>query len=202
MHLGQSLHDQAVLDLHPAPGAGAEAGPSDLSAKRPGSDVIDADLQTESEKEQQTVIRGNVEAFLSKINKSVSSGNITHPTSNSEVFSTAAHRQTSLKINVRVCWGHLISWQLQSRWSRVVSQIEVKFDIDANGILSVTAVDSGTGKKQDITITGASILLSDEQMKFQKRWNYQADSVVYQTEKQLKELGALSKRKLRKNYKG
>ncbi|KAJ0014431.1 hypothetical protein Pint_19630 [Pistacia integerrima] len=51
---------------------------------------------------------------------------------------------------------------LQSRWSRVVSQIEVKFDIDANGILSVTAVDSGTGKKQDITITGASILLSDE----------------------------------------
>ena len=45
---------------------------------------------------------------------------------------------------------------------RGVPQIEVKFDIDANGILSVTAVDKGTGKKQDITITGASTLLSDE----------------------------------------
>ncbi len=43
-----------------------------------------------------------------------------------------------------------------------VPQIEVKFDIDANGILSVTAVDKGTGKKQDITITGASTLPSDE----------------------------------------
>ncbi|KAL0006793.1 hypothetical protein SO802_008295 [Lithocarpus litseifolius] len=45
---------------------------------------------------------------------------------------------------------------------RGVSQIEVKFDIDANGILSVTAIDKGTGKKQDITITGASTLPSDE----------------------------------------
>jgi heat shock protein 1/8 len=43
-----------------------------------------------------------------------------------------------------------------------VPQIEVKFDIDANGILSVTAVDKGTGKKQDINITGASTLPSDE----------------------------------------
>ncbi|XP_042423134.1 stromal 70 kDa heat shock-related protein, chloroplastic-like [Zingiber officinale] len=42
------------------------------------------------------------------------------------------------------------------------SQIEVKFDTDANGILSVTAVDKGTGKKQDIIITGASTLPSDE----------------------------------------
>lgn len=45
---------------------------------------------------------------------------------------------------------------------RGVPQIEVKFDIDANGILSVTAVDKGTGKKQDITITGASTLPKDE----------------------------------------
>ena len=43
-----------------------------------------------------------------------------------------------------------------------VPQIEVKFDIDANGILSVTAIDKGTGKKQGITITGASTLPSDE----------------------------------------
>ena len=45
---------------------------------------------------------------------------------------------------------------------RGVPQIEVKFDIDANGILSVTAVDKGTGKKQNITITDASTLPSDE----------------------------------------
>ncbi|KAF9617796.1 hypothetical protein IFM89_038907 [Coptis chinensis] len=58
---------------------------------------------------------------------------------------------------------------------RGVPQIEVKFDIDANGILSVTAVDKGTGKKQDITITGASTLPNDE--------------VQRMTKKQLKELG-------------
>lgn len=45
---------------------------------------------------------------------------------------------------------------------RGVPQIDVKFDIDANGILSVTATDKGTGKKQDITITGASTLPKDE----------------------------------------
>ncbi|PNX63837.1 stromal 70 kDa heat shock-related protein chloroplastic-like, partial [Trifolium pratense] len=45
---------------------------------------------------------------------------------------------------------------------RGVPQIEVKFDIDANGILSVAAIDKGTGKKQDITITGASTLPGDE----------------------------------------
>jgi molecular chaperone DnaK (HSP70) len=45
---------------------------------------------------------------------------------------------------------------------RGVPQVEVRFDIDANGILSVTATDKGTGKKQDIKITGASTLPSDE----------------------------------------
>uniref|UniRef100_A0A2N9ITQ7 Rx N-terminal domain-containing protein n=1 Tax=Fagus sylvatica TaxID=28930 RepID=A0A2N9ITQ7_FAGSY len=88
---------------------------------------------------------------------------------------------------------------------RGVPQIELKFDIDANGILSVTTVDKGTGKKQDITITGASTLPSDEldmmvkeAVKFAKEdeekrdpinTKNQADSVLYQTEKQLKELG-------------
>uniref|UniRef100_A0A2N9F0T6 Uncharacterized protein n=1 Tax=Fagus sylvatica TaxID=28930 RepID=A0A2N9F0T6_FAGSY len=70
--------------------------------------------------------------------------NTTLPTSKSEVFSTAADGQTSVEINV--CQGE---------------REFVKFDI-ANGILSVTAVDKGTGKKQDITITGASTLPSDE----------------------------------------
>ncbi|KAI3901585.1 hypothetical protein MKW92_035327, partial [Papaver armeniacum] len=83
--------------------------------------------------------------------------------------------------------------------------IEVKFDIDANGILSVAAIDKGTGKKQDITITGASTLPGDEVERMVKEaerfagedkekrdaidTKNQADSVIYQTEKQLKELG-------------
>ncbi|KAJ8629456.1 hypothetical protein MRB53_022779 [Persea americana] len=86
-----------------------------------------------------------------------------------------------------------------------LDEIEVKFDIDANGILSVTAVDKGTGKKQDITITGASTLPNDEVEKMVKEaerfakedkekrdavdTKNQAESLVYQTEKQLKELG-------------
>ena len=86
---------------------------------------------------------------------------------------------------------------------RGVPQIEVKFDIDANGILSVTATDKGTGKQQDIKITGASTLPSDEVEKMVKNAEQfadedkkrrevidaknQADSMVYQTEKQLKE---------------
>ncbi|KAG2700414.1 hypothetical protein I3760_07G229600 [Carya illinoinensis] len=140
--------------------------------------------------------------------------NTTLPTSKSEVFSTAADGQTSVEINV--CQGErelvrdnksLGSFRLDGipPAPRGVPQIEVKFDIDANGILSVTAVDKGTGKKQDITITGASTLPSDEvdrmvkeAEKFAKEdkekrdaidTKNQADSVVYQTEKQLKELG-------------
>ncbi|KAF7128144.1 hypothetical protein RHSIM_Rhsim11G0122300 [Rhododendron simsii] len=86
-----------------------------------------------------------------------------------------------------------------------VPQIEVKLDIDANGILSVTAIDKGTGKKQDITITGASTLPGDEVERMVKEaerfakedkekrdaidTKNQADTVVYQTEKQIKELG-------------
>merc|ERR1712157_543865 len=60
---------------------------------------------------------------------------------------------------------------------RGVPQVDVKFDIDANGILSVEALDKGTNKKSDIKITGASTLSSDE-----------VDRMVYQTEKQLTEL--------------
>ncbi|KAK7825799.1 stromal 70 kda heat shock-related protein [Quercus suber] len=140
--------------------------------------------------------------------------NTTLPTSKSEVFSTAADGQTSVEINV--CQGErefvrdnksLGSFRLDGipPAPRGVPQIEVKFDIDANGILSVTAIDKGTGKKQDITITGASTLPSDEVEKMVKEaekfakedkekrdaidTKNQADSVLYQTEKQLKELG-------------
>ncbi|XP_021748808.1 stromal 70 kDa heat shock-related protein, chloroplastic-like [Chenopodium quinoa] len=140
--------------------------------------------------------------------------NTTLPTSKSEVFSTAADGQTSVEINVLQGEREFVrdnkslgSFRLDGipPAPRGVPQIEVKFDIDANGILSVTAVDKGTGKKQDITITGASTLPKDEVEKMvqeaekfaqedkEKRdaidTKNQADSVVYQTEKQLKELG-------------
>ncbi|CAK9157712.1 unnamed protein product [Ilex paraguariensis] len=140
--------------------------------------------------------------------------NTTLPTSKSEVFSTAADGQTSVEINVLQGEREFVrdnkslgSFRLDGipPAPRGVPQIEVKFDIDANGILSVTAVDKGTGKKQDITITGASTLPGDEVERMvneaerfakedkEKRdaidTKNQADSVVYQTEKQLKELG-------------
>lgn len=140
--------------------------------------------------------------------------NTTLPTSKSEVFSTAADGQTSVEINVLQGEREFVkdnkslgSFRLDGipPAPRGVPQIEVKFDIDANGILSVTAVDKGTGKKQDITITGASTLAKDEvdrmvneAEKYAKEdkerreaidTKNQAESVVYQTEKQLKELG-------------
>ncbi|GFQ03958.1 stromal 70 kDa heat shock-related protein chloroplastic [Phtheirospermum japonicum] len=140
--------------------------------------------------------------------------NTTLPTSKSEVFSTAADGQTSVEINVLQGEREFVrdnkslgSFRLDGipPAPRGVPQIEVKFDIDANGILSVAAIDKGSGKKQDITITGASTLPSDEVERMvseaerfskedkEKRdaidTKNQADSVVYQTEKQLKELG-------------
>jgi heat shock protein 1/8 len=140
--------------------------------------------------------------------------NTTLPTSKSEVFSTAADGQTSVEINVLQGEREFVrdnrsvgSFRLDGipPSPRGVPQIEVRFDIDANGILSVSAQDKGTGKKQDITITGASTLPKDEvermvseaekfgQEDKEKREavdvKNQADSTIYQTEKQLKELG-------------
>lgn len=97
--------------------------------------------------------------------------NTTLPTSKSEVFSTAADGQTSVEINVLQGEREFVKDNKSIGRFRLdgippaprgVPQIEVKFDIDANGILSVTATDKGTGKKQDITITGASTLPKDE----------------------------------------
>ncbi|KAH9626379.1 hypothetical protein KSS87_009093 [Heliosperma pusillum] len=140
--------------------------------------------------------------------------NTTLPTTKSEVFSTAADGQPSVEINVLQGEREFVrdnkslgSFRLDGipPAPRGVPQIEVKFDIDANGILSVTAVDKGTGKKQNITITGASTLPQDEvdrMVKEAERFakedqekreaidtKNQADSIIYQTEKQLKELG-------------
>ena len=141
--------------------------------------------------------------------------NTTLPTSKSETFSTAADGQTSVEINVLQGEREfardnksLGTFRLDGipPAPRGVPQVEVKFDIDANGILSVTATDKGSGKKQDIKITGASTLGKDdvermvnEAEKFagedKKRreavdTKNQAESMVYQTEKQLKEFEA------------
>lgn len=140
--------------------------------------------------------------------------NTTLPTSKSETFSTAADNQTSVEINVLQGEREFVKdnkslgrFRLDGipPAARGIPQIEVKFDIDANGILSVTAQDKGTGKSTDIKITGASTLSDDEvsQMvndaeKFadedkNKReaveTKNQADSMVYQTRKQLTEFG-------------
>merc|ERR1711967_190234 len=88
---------------------------------------------------------------------------------------------------------------------RGVPQIEVTFDIDANGILSVTAKDKATNKQQSITITGASTLpkedvermvneaeanaAADKEKSTQIETKNQADSICYQTKKQIEELG-------------
>uniref|UniRef100_A0A7S2T2V6 Heat shock protein 70 n=1 Tax=Chloropicon primus TaxID=1764295 RepID=A0A7S2T2V6_9CHLO len=139
--------------------------------------------------------------------------NTTLPTSKSEVFSTAADNQTSVEINVYQGEREFVrdnkllgNFRLDGipPAPRGVPQVEVKFDIDANGILSVEALDKGTNKKADIKITGASTLSDDEVNRMvneaekfseadkQKREavdvRNQADSMVYQTEKQLNEL--------------
>jgi heat shock protein 1/8 len=140
--------------------------------------------------------------------------NTTLPTTKSETFSTAADGQTSVEINVLQGEREFVrdnkslgNFRLDGipPAPRGVPQIEVKFDIDANGILSVTARDKGTGKSQDIKITGASTLSSDDVERMVKEaekfsdedkkkreavdTKNQADSMAYQTQKQIKELG-------------
>ena len=140
--------------------------------------------------------------------------NTTIPAKKSEIFSTAADNQPA--VDVRVLQGErelardnkslgLFKLDGIAPAPRGVPQIEVTFDIDANGILHVTAKDLGTGKEQKITIT-ASSGLSDEEIekmvneakaheaddkaaKEKIEVHNHADSMVYQLEKQLKEHG-------------
>ncbi|MDE6473581.1 MAG: molecular chaperone DnaK [Clostridia bacterium] len=138
--------------------------------------------------------------------------NTTIPTSKSQVFSTAANNQTA--VDIRVLQGErsmandnkeLGRFQLDGipPAPRGIPQIEVTFDIDANGIVNVTAVDKGTGKKQSVTITSSTNLSEDqidaavkEAEKYaeedKKRKDLvdaknDADQMIYATEKALEE---------------
>jgi molecular chaperone DnaK len=140
--------------------------------------------------------------------------NTTIPTKKSEVFSTAADGQSNVEIHVLQGEREMSNDNKSLGTFRLdgippaprgVPQIEVTFDIDANGILNVRAKDKGTGKEQSISITGASTLPDDEVDRMVREaeanadadkerreridLKNQADSLAYQTEKQLEELG-------------
>ncbi|AFY85257.1 molecular chaperone DnaK [Oscillatoria acuminata] len=140
--------------------------------------------------------------------------NTTIPTKKSEVFSTAVDGQTNVEIHILQGEREMANDNKSLGTFRLdgippaqrgVPQIEVTFDIDANGILNVHAKDKGTGKEQSISITGASTLPGDEVERMVREaesnatadkerrekidLKNQADSLTYQAEKQMSELG-------------
>ncbi|MCL5970421.1 MAG: molecular chaperone DnaK, partial [Patescibacteria group bacterium] len=151
---------------------------------------------------------------LGAVSTALISKNTTIPTSKSQVFSTAADNQTQVEINVlqgerpmaadNKSLGRFILDGIPPA-PRGVPQIEVSFDIDASGILSVKATDKATGKEQSIKITGSTGLTKEEVEKMTKEAEAhaaedaekkgkvevrnQADSLIFTAEKSLKDAG-------------
>lgn len=140
--------------------------------------------------------------------------NTTIPTKETEIFTTAENNQTSVDVHVLQGEREMAAYNKTIGRFRLggippaprgVPQIEVTFDIDANGILNVSAEDKATGKKQDITITASSGLSEDEidqmvkdaeehaeedkRRREEVETRNRADSLVYQTEKNIEEFG-------------
>ena len=199
-----------------------------MTGKQPNMSVNPDEVVADGAAVQGGVLTGDVEGILLLDVTPLSLGvetmggimtkmidrNTTIPTSKTEVYSTAADNQTSVEINVLQGERELArdnkslgKFQLTGipAARRGVPQIEVTFDIDANGIVKVSAKDKGTGKEQQITISG-STALSDEEVdrmvkdaeahaeedkkqKEEVEVRNQTDSLCYSTEQTLNELG-------------
>ena len=199
-----------------------------MTGKQPNRSVNPDEVVADGAAVQGGVLTGDVEGILLLDVTPLSLGvetmggvmtmmidrNTTIPTSKTEIYSTAADNQTSVEINVLQGERELArdnkslgKFQLTGipAARRGVPQIEVTFDIDANGIVKVSAKDKGTGKEQQITISGSTALSDDEvdrmvkdaeahaeedkKQKEEVEVRNQADSLVYSTEQTLNELG-------------
>ena len=199
-----------------------------MTGKQPNMSVNPDEVVADGAAVQGGVLTGDVEGILLLDVTPLSLGvetmggimtkmidrNTTIPTSKTEVYSTAADNQTSVEINVLQGERELArdnkslgKFQLTGipAARRGVPQIEVTFDIDANGIVNVSAKDLGTGKEQHITISGSTALSDDEvdrmvkdaeahaeedkKQKEEVEVRNQTDSLCYSTEQTLNELG-------------
>ena len=199
-----------------------------MTGKQPNMSVNPDEVVADGAAVQGGVLTGDVEGILLLDVTPLSLGvetmggimtkmidrNTTIPTSTTEVYSTAADNQTSVEINVLQGERELArdnkslgKFQLTGipAARRGVPQIEVTFDIDANGIVKVSAKDKGTGKEQQITISGSTALSDDEvdrmvkdaeahaeedkKQKEEVEVRNQTDSLCYSTEQTLNELG-------------
>ena len=199
-----------------------------MTGKQPNMSVNPDEVVADGAAVQGGVLTGDVEGILLLDVTPLSLGvetmggimtkmidrNTTIPTSKTEVYSTAADNQTSVEINVLQGERELArdnkslgKFQLTGipAARRGVPQIEVTFDIDANGIVKVSAKDKGAGKEQQITISGSTALSDDEvdrmvkdaeahaeedkKQKEEVEVRNQTDSLCYSTEQTLNELG-------------